>query len=250
MKDWEKYKRFGTMCGLVFEAKYITRAFSEPPTDSQKEGIYFEYLCTGSLPKSGEVPQPDRTNKGEMTAAYKRATDAASFFRRIMEHYNIKIKKVAYKVANDLMEGLFDIWAEWDGQDVIIDLKYSGLLDDKWNEMGWDTDVLPQRHNTMRQAVHYKMLARDVLKSDAEFYFFVFNNKEPNDMKIILATIDEDKFYMHELDVLKCKSEIEAEIKKGFIAKPDYRTCKDCPAQSCSFRANFPLIQQVFYPEE
>lgn len=250
MKEWENYKRFNTLCGLVFEAKYIKKTLFTDPSDSQKEGIYFEYLCTSSLPKNGQVPQPERTLKGELTASYKRAEQAAAFFKDIVAHYGITIKKVGYKLENDLMEGLLDIWAEWDGNDVIIDLKYSGLLDDKWNDLGWDLERLPQKHNTMRQAVHYKMLVRDILKKDADFYFFVFNSKQPDDMKIILSTIDDDKFYFHEQDVLRIKSEIEKEIAIGFKARPDYRSCKDCTMTDCKFRASYPLIHQVFYPEE
>ena len=250
MKEWENYKRFDNLCGLVFEAKYITKTYFSEPSDSQKEGIYFEYLCTGSLPKNGIMPQPERTLKGELTAPYKRAEQAANFFKQIIEHYGIVLKKVGYKLENDLMDGLLDIWAEWDGKEVIIDLKYSGLLDDKWNDLGWDLERLPQKHNTMRQAVHYKMLARDVLKKDVDFYFFVFNSKQPDDMKIILATIDEDKFWFHENDVSRIKSDIEKEITTGFKAKPDYRNCKECKLTDCKFRASYPLIQQVFYPEE
>jgi hypothetical protein len=142
-----------------------------------------------------------------------------------------------------------DILAEWDGQKVIIDLKYSGLIDDKWNEMGWETESLPMKDSLMIQGVHYKILAKDILGiEDIPFYYFIFNSKDPSDMKIIKQTVDGDKFFFHRTAIQQVKDQIEKELYNGFKAYPDYRKCKDCPLNvSCVVKAEAPLVTEVFY---
>jgi hypothetical protein len=142
-----------------------------------------------------------------------------------------------------------DILAEWDGQKVIIDLKYSGLIDDKWNEMGWETESLPMKDSLMIQGVHYKILAKDILGiEDIPFYYFIFNSKDPTDMKIIKQIVDGDKFFFHRTAIQQVKDQIEKELYNGFKAYPDYRKCKDCPLNvSCVVKAEAPLVTEVFY---
>ena len=98
MKEFRKYfyasrsseKMYeGNNCGLLFKAKYIDKTLITPPSDSMAEGIYFEYIATGAIPRTG-IPEPERTMKGELTAAYKRAVEAAEFFKEIIEHYDIE----------------------------------------------------------------------------------------------------------------------------------------------------------------
>ena len=161
-------------CGLFFKARYIDKdpEANTPPSDAMKAGIYFEYLCTGGLPRSGEVPLPEMTAKGKLTAPYERAQQSAEVFKRIMAHYKIKVLKVGLYVEADGINGILDILAEWNGETVVIDLKYSGLIDDKWNELGWQTESLHMKDSIMIQGVHYKLLIEKSLKiQDIPFYF-------------------------------------------------------------------------------
>lgn len=237
-------------CGLVFKAKFIDKNYESIPSAAMKEGIYFEYLATGALPRNNEVPKPETTTKGALTTAYERIPKAADLFKRIIKHYGIKILKIGYTVSTDEMTGIIDIWADWSGQKVIIDLKYSGLLDDKWNEMGWDTESLNMKDSLMIQGVHYKLLVQESLGiENVPFYYFVFNSKDATDMKIIRQNVDPDKFYFHKQNVLKMRTAIIHEMENGgFKAYPDYRKCKDCPLfETCTERAEFPLITDVHY---
>jgi hypothetical protein len=236
-------------CGLLFQAKYIDKSVESVASDAMKEGIYFEYLCTGGLPRNGIAPEPERLKSGALTMPYQRATDAAQLFKKIIQHYKIKILKIGYVLSDDEKNGILDILAEWDGQKVIIDLKYSGLIDDKWNEMGWETESLPMKDSLMIQGVHYKILAKDILGiEDIPFYYFIFNSKDPSDMKIIKQTVDGDKFFFHRTAIQQVKDQIEKELYNGFKAYPDYRKCKDCPLNvSCVVKAEAPLVTEVFY---
>jgi hypothetical protein len=239
----------GKLCGLLFKAKYIDKSVEFVASDAMKEGIYFEYLATGSLPKSGQTPVPEFNTKGQLTTPYIRIKEAVELFKKVIKHYNIKILKVGYELADEEKSGVIDIWAEWDGVKCIIDLKYSGLLDDKWNELGWDLESLPMKDSLMIQGVQYKLLVKDILGiDDVPFYYFVFNSKDPSDMKIIRQNVDPDKFFFHRTAISKVQEEIEKAMYSGFKAIPDYRVCKDCPLFStCTERAEMPLINEVYY---
>jgi hypothetical protein len=247
MKSYVDYLN-GKECGLLFKGKYIDKCVETIPSSAMKEGIYFEYLCTGGLPRNGQVPEPEKTAKGTLTAPYQRVVEASHLFKKIFEHYDIKIEKVGYSLDSDNMTGIMDIFGEMNGKKCIIDLKYSGLIDDKWNDIGWDTESLPMKDSLMIQGVHYKILVKEVLGLDVDFYYFIFNSKDPSDMKIIKQTTDPDKYALHKQQVARMQRSIENEIEKGFKATPDYRVCKDCPMfANCSERAEYPSVQEVFY---
>jgi hypothetical protein len=236
-------------CGLLFKAKYIDKTVESKASEAMKEGIYFEYLCTGGLPRNGQVPLPEMTSKGELKEPYKRAKEASELFKKIIKHYKIKILKVGYVLGDEEKNGILDILAEWNGEKVIIDLKYSGLIDDKWNEMGWETESLPMKDSLMIQGVHYKILAKDILGiEDIPFYYFIFNSKNSTDMKIIRQNVDGDKFFFHRTAIQQVKDQIEKELYNGFKAYPDYKKCKDCPLfDNCEVKAEFPLITDIYY---
>jgi len=258
MKEFKKYyysaysgteKLYeGNNCGLLFKAKYIDKSLIIEPSDSMAEGIYFEYLATGALPKGGIIPEPKRTQKGELTAQYQRIKQSAEFFHNLINHYDIKILEKSYFIQNEHMTALLDLLVEWNGSPAIIDLKFSGLIDDKWSSLGWNTETLHTKEDLMIQGVHYKYLTREVLGMDMPFYFWVFNSKDPTDMKIIKQENDEDYYEQHFSDVLKIRDMIEAEIQKGFKPMPSYKNCKDCPLfDTCPEREEYPKPVTIYY---
>jgi hypothetical protein len=242
-------------CGHYFKANYIDKDpdAQREATDAMKVGIYFEYLCTGALPKSGQIPEPEMVYKGKpnekLSAPYERALESSRIFKTIIEHYNIKILEVGLTLSDEEINGVIDIYAEWDGKKVFIDLKYSGLIDDKWNEMGWDTESLHMKDSLMIQGVHYKLLAQKCLGiEDIPFYYFVFSSTEPNNVKIIKQEVDESKMQSHIVAVQNIKSKISYDLKNGYKAYPSLLKCTKCPlANKCEHRVTYPLIQEVYY---
>ena len=242
-------------CGLYFKAKFIDKDpdAEREPSDAMRVGIFFEYLCTGALPKSGIVPEPDMVYKGKanekLSAPYERAVESAQIFKEIVEHYKIKIKNIGYYLEKDGMNGVIDIHAEWDGEEVFIDLKYSGLIDDKWNEMGWDLESLHMKDSLMIQGVHYKILAEKCLGiSDIPFYYFVFSTSDPSNVKIIKQEVDESKKQSHIVAVHNILSKLKYDMADGFKAYPSMQRCSKCPLfAKCDKRVTFPLIDEVFY---
>ena len=242
-------------CGVLFKANYIDKdpEAQKPPSEAMKVGTYFEYLCTGALPKSGIIPEPEivykGTNREKLAAPYERAQQSAEVFKRIMEHYNIKIlEKGVYLEAMDI-DGTADILAEWDGEKVFIDLKYSGLIDDKWNELGWDLESLHLKDSLMIQGVHYKLLAEKMWGiDDIPFYYFVFSSQDPNNVKIIRQEVDESRKQSHIVAVHNVLGKITSELNSGFKPLPSLSRCNHCPiAHKCKHRVDYPLIDEIYY---
>jgi hypothetical protein len=239
-------------CGVFFHANYIQKdpEAQREPSDAMRSGIYFEYLCTGALPKSGEIPEPDVVYKGKpnekMSAPFERATESAKIFKSIIEHYDIKILEVGLSLTDGEISGVIDIFAEWKGQKVFIDLKYSGLIDDKWNEMGWDLESLPQKDSLMIQGVHYKLLAEKCLGiEDIPFYYFVFSSTDPNNVKIILQEVDETKKQNHIVAINNVIGKLQND---NFVARPTMQRCSKCPlAHKCQYKVDFPLVDTIYY---
>jgi len=244
-------------CGLFFKARYIDKdpEAQTPPSEAMKLGIYFEYLCTGALPKSGEIPEPEVSYKGKanekISAPYERAIESATIFKKIIEHYGIKIASVGkyYEDEGMNINGVVDIVAEWDGQLVFIDTKYSGLVDDKWNEMGWDLESLHMKDSLMIQGVHYKLLAEKCLNvHDIPFFYFVFDSKDPNNVKIIRQEVDESKRQSHVVAIHNIMSKLKTEIERGFTPYPTLSKCSKCPlSHKCPSKVDYPLVSEVFY---
>ena len=254
MKSLNEYI-LGNECGIVFKAKYIDKTLSMPPTDAMKLGIYFEYMATGALPRSGETPEAEMVYKGKpnekMSADYERATASAEFFKSLMKFWQIEIKEVGLVMETDEMKGIADLLVEWNGKPAIIDLKYTGLIDDKWSDMGWHKDFLSQKDGLLIQGVMYKMLAKEVLGiEDIDFYFWVFDTKNPLNVRIIKEIVDSEKFEMHKSAVQSTKNYIENQIKNNWAWKayPSLLKCASCPLKpNCEHAVDYPLIEEVYY---
>jgi len=243
-------------CGLFFKANYIDKdpEAQKEPSDAMKLGIYFEYLCTGALPKNGVVPEPEYVYKGKanerLSVSYERVQQSAENFKKIIEHYKIEVLEVGKIIVTDGLSGVLDILAKWNGELVIIDLKYSGLIDDKWNEMGWETDSLHMKDSIMIQGVHYKLLIEksEGIK-DIPFYYFVFSSQDANNIKIIKQEVDESKMQSHIVAIQNIKEKLSYSIKANdFVPYPSMQKCANCPiAHKCKSKVEVPLIQEVYY---
>ena len=242
-------------CGLFFKARYINKDpdANTPPSDAMRAGVYFEYLCTGELPRTGIVPEPDVVYKGKpnekMSAPYERVVQSAEMFKKIIEHYGIKIKATGLKLEHGDINGIIDIHAEWNGEDVFIDLKYSGLIDDKWSDTGWDVETLHTKDSLMIQGVHYKLLAEKCLGiNDIPFYYFVFSSADPNNIKIIKQEVDESKKQSHVVAINNVLSKLNKNMENGFIPYPSLIKCSKCPlSYKCPSKVDYPLIQEIYY---
>jgi hypothetical protein len=254
LKEFNKYK-LGETCGLQVKAKYIDDNYPRISSEVMELGNFFEFMATGSLPRDGHIPVAKvvykDTPKQKLDDKFQRAIDSAVFFKKIIQSYDIEIKETGKVSTQDGMTGIMDIYADWNGRHTIIDTKYSGLLYDRWSEMGWELDSLPEKHGLMLQPVQYKILLSlelGIPVEDIDFYFFVFSSTNPNDAKIIKVVNDEATIEQHKLAITYVKKELEKPIDKVFKAKPELLRCHDCAIKdNCDFKIEIPPIVEVYY---
>ncbi len=262
----------GGSCGNIIRVLWIEKRHIEYQSAAMSLGCYFEYILTGALPKNGKVPQPQymksaiTKNKGSVVGlgvedmldpyrkAHANAKKVADTWQAMgLEIYNplnaalmagVTLRK---KVGDGIYyEGTIDVVlrafrdTEFKGysmkQDDKIngDLKYSGMLDDKWSVHGWQwTPIQKKYHGT--QGKQYKLL------NDLDQSFWIV---DPNGSYL--------KWFICEIDNLSIKRHVEegnALHEKlmylhdmGLLeARPESDKCADCPLFSeCADKHTFP----------
>lgn len=247
-KSLDDYRQ-GKECGLVLKAKWVDR-INFPSTDPMDLGNYFEFICTGQLPRDGSVPQAKAKKSGEYYTDYVRAHTQKENFLKVMAHYNFQIIETGTKLQKDGLGGIIDILVTntTTGKKAIIDLKYSALINDKWSETGWSEDAIETKEKILIQAIQYQLLWRKIYGEDIDFYFFVFSSKSDSDYKIYKVEIDEDAYFKHEKYMRSLAMYFGQLIEQGFRAYPDFKKCAKCYLrENCSSRQYFPEIKTVYY---
>lgn len=256
-------------CGLKVKASYVDGIEFEP-TASMYIGQWFEYEATGQLPRNKEVPLPPRlkpkklTKKelesgmkqedvlGELPKAYRQMKEQIQAFKDMLELYNIEIVETGKRLICDKLkiQGDIDIVARYKGEDKIffIDIKSSGLLEDKWSDYGWHNDSLEYKDRLMVQAVHYKILGQAKYGYYPDFHFWVFSTKNTLERKNIKVIVDEDRYSQHLLYINKAKEYFKEQQENGWIARPTPKRCGNCIIKdSCPEFVTLPKEQIVYY---
>jgi hypothetical protein len=253
LKEFAKAKT-GEVCGLQTKAKYID-GVKFPSSEAMELGNFFEFCATGSLPRDGHIPEAKIVYKGTAREAvaepYIRVINSSKLFKTIINAYNIEIVEIGKTVTNNGMTGIMDIVAKWNDRVCIIDTKYSGMIDDKWSDFGWDINSLPEKHGLLIQPVQYKLLLSAELgcePDDIDFYFFVFSSKDVMDVKLIKVHIEEATYASHLSTVEWVKNELQKPIDKVFKASPEFKRCFECPINSnCKEKIEIPTISEIVY---
>lgn len=245
MKSLFSYK-IGEKCGKQIEAQYI-HGVEFGGSDIQELGNYFEYICTGSLARDGHTPEPELTQKGQPTSKYKIMQEQKLNFDNIMEEYGFTKICIDYNFVHDKYSGIADMIAERNGQQVIIDIKTTGLINDKWNDFGWHNDFIAKNENLMIQAKHYKMLAElEWGIKNIPFYFFVFSNTNSIDHKVFQVSCSDESLEQHKRNCEGAELMLDSFIENGFIAIPEYSECIKCPIKdNCNSFTNVTQIIEI-----
>jgi hypothetical protein len=276
--------RNGKECGLIFKAKYIDGRYDLfPPSDAQNVGAWFEYMATGSIPKNGIVPKAEYMKRGkdengnpELTADYRLMREHIDNFKKNMESYSLDIitagEDIKVLYPNSLeqygeevyLTGTLDvrarankdIFAKYEDtivkvaskdEEVIIDIKTTGLLDDKWNDFGWEINNLSNKIKLVTQPVHYKFIEYLKTDKDVPFIFMLFNSKNSKDARIIDFKVDSSSFEEHRAFIESGVENMLHLRKYGFKAMPSLEKCSKCPLNvDCKFKAEISPIT-VFY---
>jgi|TARA_R110001599_G_scaffold171331_5_gene361990 hypothetical protein len=254
VKSLYNYK-IGEECGLKIEASYIN-GINFPATEVQELGNYFEYICTNQLPRDGHTPVAKLLKTGKPTTSYLRMDKQKENYLNIMKSYNLKVEKTGFVFTNPKYSGIADIIAldknikskDKNKQRVIIDIKTSGLINDKWSPYGWANESIEEKWDLLIQAVHYKMLAKyEWGIEDIPFYFMVFSNKNEVECKIFEINIDEATKFQHYQNLENIKKYLDQIMKTGWEAKPELMRCSKCPMNdTCLYQLEVPKIQKVY----
>ena len=236
----------GKDCGKQLYAKYFDNV-KFPSSDAMDLGNYFEYICTGSLARDGSTPVAETTKKGEPTSKYKIALEQKKNFDRIIERHGFKILSIDHHFKSKHFSGIADIVAERNGQKCIIDVKTTGLINDKWTEFGWNDDTVSRNENLMIQAKHYKMLALEEWDIyNIPFYFFVFSTTNAIDCKVFEVECSDQSLIDHENNSKGAIEMLDKFLEEGFKAYPKYNKCIECPlAESCEDFIDVPQIKSI-----
>ena len=139
---------------------------------------------------------------------------------------------------------------------IVVDLKYSALLYDKWNDAGWDLDRLAEKYDTILQAKHYSWLTGGL-----PFFFWVFSSVD-EDNRIIRVLFNDDSLNKHASQVQSVIKKIQSAMRMDEPANPAFpvspqrqgstvmpppmRDCIECPLNAeCLHRALAPRIYAI-----
>lgn len=254
LKELFSYK-IGEQCGLKIVAKYIANK-SEESSPQMDMGNWFEYKATGQLPRSGKEPLPETLKSGELSVGYRRLEKQLTHYHRILESYGIEILETGKSFdSHPFANGIADIIGMWDGKKVIIDIKTTAQIDNRWEKFGWGDEKFenpdsPEAQHLTIQAVQYKMLAKQEWGiEDMPFYFFVFSTTDENHAKIFEVEVNPDRLIAHEEQVKQAYDY----FNKSFIwktsedlARPQMKRCLECFVKDeCPMKIDVPLIKKI-----
>jgi len=196
------FKRYlaGELCGHLITHCWVNGHLL-PSSKAMKVGSFFEFCLSGALPKDGQIPVPDMMADGKkMKEPYRKASNDAKYVKKLLSDMGLKIIQISHKLTRGRFEGTVDLVcvAERDivsadgfvikaGQWVIVDLKYSGLIDDNWNDMGWVFKDKQKEYHKI-QAIQYHYISKNL-----PFLFLVTDSshKEKDDDEVpILPNVE------------------------------------------------------------
>jgi hypothetical protein len=257
IKDVRKYLK-REMCGLVLHSKYITKTYPYDAEDSpaKKLGRYFEYILTGAVPKSGTIPEPEymktplaKKKREELTVEdmyepYRTAHMNAARVKNYFKMMDITILEAGVVYTKGLIDGTIDVIALYKGERIVIDIKYSGLIHDRWNEYGWMwTPEQKKNHGT--QAIHYNTLTK------LPFYFLVVSSTNIKDILFHNIVVDDLDREQHQRDIDDTRSKMLTYTNIGFNPIPDLVRCSECALRnSCESRQDYPAVKRIHLGDE
>jgi hypothetical protein len=252
LKDFVAYKA-KEKCGELLRAVWVDDKRIDQPSDAMNLGTYFEYITFGTLPKSGIKPEPVKIKSGEPNADYRRAEVSSAVTKQWFETMGFKVIKTGQHYVKGRHEGVIDVLVECTkklvfddmhrlkkGDVIVIDVKYSGLLEDKWSKHGWMwSPIQRQYHGIQAKQYHYI--------TDLPFYFFVKGMANPADCKFFRMEISPQEIEQH----LAFANEAYDEVKfmasvDGFENYPSVEKCFDCVLkETCRSRHEYPDAKLV-----
>lgn len=232
----------GKECGIKWSEINLFKTIKQEPTDAMMLGKYFEYKATGYVGAGEEEPRPKTKRDGNLTAEYERAEIQAMNFKKYCTNLGIEILEIGKRIVKDNCSLVLDIVAMYKGREVIIDLKYTGKLYDKWDDNGWSLDSFEYKTAHHIQPIHYSYM------TGMPFYYFVFSstNEDCEFFEVKMEQPITNEIHQQRLESVRKRIDMEI-VTGGFIARPTLKRCSNCPLNdSCSYASKSPEEKSVY----
>lgn len=239
IKEYNSFLKEDT-CGSVFKSKFIDRDWKQEWWDSpaMKLGRYFEFILTGALPAYGEeVPEPEYLVSSlkkkaanddyvfevkDMKDPYREVHRKAKLTGGLIAKSGIVFQDIQIYREKGVLNGHIDLEALYNGEEINIDIKYSGLIDDKWSKFGWVWTRDQMDYNGI-QAKQYEAINR------RPTYFLVISSAKSDKIKFFKATVDSYDLDQHIKYAESLPKNIEFINKVGWTNYPTLDKCSKCP---------------------
>lgn len=261
IKEVHRYRMQG-QCGIPVISKFYLDYWPDQDSIASRAGTYFEFLCTGAIPKSGKIPKPDKAYKGQsnerLRIEFQIAQNQASLFSQTKDNRGLKIIESNTVKRTIKAKGEFDLLMEYANPKteeekralIVGDLKFTTLIDDRWSEFGYDTDSIVFKDTLMVQPTHYTWIAKQLYpERDVWFEFWLFSSKVEGDAKIIRVNLQDVTLERHEELVNSLYEEYATDdFVKKFRPRPEYRKCNQCYLyDNCNYKHTFPQPIDIEY---
>ena len=236
----------GKGCLYEFYHRYVLKDYTPEPTPAMRLGIWFEYQCTGAMPRSNQVPEPVTLKNGKLSADYERMLYHIDKFKEIVDNYNIKIVEVSKEIVHEKTRGILDIWCEIDGMPSIIDLKATGQIGNRWEEYGWDERNFQYSNHILQPAIYKYLNYKTLGIEDVPFYYLVFSIKNTDILFWEVKYLDFDEVCLQGEDLANRLDEfIQNSDESSYTPICDYKVCQKCE-MNCFYRQEIPKIETKF----
>lgn len=266
LKDYRAYHA-GEECGLRFNSKHIAKTYPNDTGDAAALGHYLEFLLFKTVPthmkKEGRIPQPefmvsalkDVTSKkrtmesltvDDMLAPYREVHRKAKIVQQYLDEMKVTIVRTDTDYQNEWGRGLVDVEMKGEffgdpNEEVIVDLKYSGLTDNIWDDWGFGFEKQNQLDYHGTQGRQYHLL------TGKRFFFLLVSSSAKNDTaEFVECKFSDESLIKHRDEALYVREKVEFEKSIGFVARPNLIRCNGCMLKAtCSSRAKVPSIRVV-----
>lgn len=259
----------GKACAYALFKKYYEKCdFSLQETDTKvdprKLGIWFEYLCTGTIPISGEIPQPQLlksgTNKGELKAPYKIMEAHVENWKALSREYRFETMVINHyyhiddipeiggaSLRTDLLGKVLN--KETGEMEVAhVDIKSSGKGENKWDADGWERSKLRTKSHIMIQPLHTKWLWWKMFGREIPFYFAWFDSSDENNFRFIRVEIPMNNIGDYPNLLMEFRGQLEYWEQEGFPPTKLPEICGECAiAASCPHCVKVPQVETVYF---
>lgn len=252
-KDYDDYIA-ENLCGEIFKAKYVDRTWNRTWNDSDAKAIgrYFEYVLTGAKPtgyKDAPKPvymktplkkkKPEDLTVEDMTSEYRRAHEKAKKVLDYLEKSGVKIQSAQVYRQKGCMDGNIDIEATYKGEEINIDVKYSGMIHNKWDRFGWMWTKEQTEYNG-KQAKQYTAL------NGRPTYFLVVNNGDKDEFRFFKTNIDDFTLEQHVLKSEQLIQNVREIDSVGWVNFPTLEKCTECPLRNkCKDAVDELVVEEI-----